>query len=254
VANTNLASTMVTMPAISCFVTANYQLVTSTNSLIAWYKLNGDAADSSGYGNTGSTVGSPDFVAGHEGAALLLNGSSQYVLSTTLGSFGANMLSGFTLTAWIKTTNTASQIIFGSYNDARTLGMSFSMAGNVVSFRLGGIYGSTSFSSITAATSLTDNNWHLLALSLSTSTTGDIYVDGQPQSATINHSTQDGYSNFTNPMGIGFRTGYNDGYFNGTLDDIRIYSEGLGSTNIAALYTPGSSSTGFPPLLLRVDK
>src|SRR6185436_11160360 len=73
--------------------------VTIIGSLVAWYKLDGDAADSSGFGNHGLTNGSVNFVAGKVGTqAISLDGTNGYV------RIPASIQNDFTIALWLKTT------------------------------------------------------------------------------------------------------------------------------------------------------
>ena len=72
------------LPAATAAAGNNAPQLDSTSASIpgeamrGWWKLDGNALDSSGLANNASLVGAPGYVAGRVGPALSLNGSTQY--------------------------------------------------------------------------------------------------------------------------------------------------------------------------------
>ena len=86
--------------ASSNVVTVSLTVGAPANPLRGWWKLDGDALDSSTYANHASLVGGPTFVAGRVGSALSLNGTSQY--ATVPDANSLDLTTGMTLSAWIR--------------------------------------------------------------------------------------------------------------------------------------------------------
>ena len=73
-----------------------------SDPLIAWYKLNGNANDSSAYNNDGTAYGDPNWgTAGKIGTAIDLNGVGDYVDCSN--DVSLDITDAITLAAWVKT-------------------------------------------------------------------------------------------------------------------------------------------------------
>ena len=98
---------------------------------------------------------------------------------------------------------------------------------------------STSVAAITSTNTYGDGDWHHIA-AVKDSSNNYLYVDGV-QVGTI--ATVNGISHTTNII-LG-RVGAYNGFYNGTLDQVRIYDTALSSSNVALLYaeTSATSST-----------
>ena len=196
------------------------------------------AADSSGYGNDGQLVGmtGTEWTAGLSGGALEFSGavgSEQYV---DFGTGDSLQLAGsVTISAWAKMnagTEAAYMGIGGKLKTAPYQGFSLVRHSSGV-FRLwaddgnGVIAGFEADSDVT----YTDTEWHHVAgvvdAGLST-----LYVDGVKQAKT-------GAVNLTDsgePAHIGRQYyGLDDRYWNGVIDDVRIYYRALSEQEIQGL-------------------
>src|SRR3989344_1762428 len=69
-----------------------------TSGLISHWKFDGNAFDSSGFGNNGTLVNDPTFTTGKIGQAINLDGVDDYV---SVGSVGINTGAPFTMSVWI---------------------------------------------------------------------------------------------------------------------------------------------------------
>jgi hypothetical protein len=79
----------------------NPALVVDPN-LLAWYKLDGDATDSSGYGRDLTELGGPTYSAGYDGQAIQLDGVDDYAVY----SFLEKEMLAYTVTLWAKADTT----------------------------------------------------------------------------------------------------------------------------------------------------
>jgi len=89
-------------------------------NLVGWWKLDGDALDSSGYGNHGTIVGSPTNATdwtGAPGKALGFSGSGQHInIANTAGLNITNR--PLTLMAWVRPTTESIGWVFSRTEDA----------------------------------------------------------------------------------------------------------------------------------------
>lgn len=179
------------------------------------------AIDATANGNNASTGGRAVFVAGKFNNAIALNGSSQYL--TVNNSTTLNPTSGITLSAWINGADFGgNKVIIKKRHWAPAY--DFSMYGGQLTFSLNGV-GSVS------TPVPTTNAWHLVTGTYDGSAM-KIYVDG----AVINSATKSGsITTVGEPVVIGSSGGF-ENYFNGKLDDIRLYGRGLSASDVAALY------------------
>jgi hypothetical protein len=87
---------------------------------------------------------------------------------------------------------------------------------------------------------LFDNNWHFLTLTVNGSTIKE-YIDGSEVLLTVGGGSDDGSFtdiNNVNDVNVGSRkvVGTRQNYFNGEIDDIRIYNKALSQPEIIQLY------------------
>ncbi|NQV32162.1 MAG: discoidin domain-containing protein [Phycisphaeraceae bacterium] len=207
-------------------------------SLVAHWKFDEteglDAADSSGYGNNGTLVGmdGTEWVAGHDGGAIEFSGS-QYV------DFGMNtslQISGsVTISAWVKMNagnDGAYMGIGGKLKTAPYRGFSLVRHSSGV-FRLWADDGNGVIGGFDASSDVTytDTEWHHVA-GVVDAGTSMLYVDGVKQAKTsdVNLTIAE------EPAHIGRQySGLDDRYWNGLIDDVRIYYRALSEQEISGL-------------------
>jgi hypothetical protein len=265
VANINMASTMVTMPAANITLVANYTPVTgtgsspvstTTNGPLAWYAFDDGsgpvAADSSGNGYTATLQNSPAWISGVIGTgALLFNGISQYVSLpknqvTTLAGLNAA-----TVSAWVKTTSGGTVISSGgaciNYGNY-ALGVSGGAA--MVQFVNADL--ASGQLTVLSTNSVSDGRWHLITGVLNGASI-TLYVDGVISGTRNDFSGTIFNDGGNSPVDIGATaaTGTCGGpaisYFKGSIDDVRIYNRPLSSDEILSLYHAAATSLLSPP-------
>ncbi len=88
-----------------------------------------------------------------------------------------------------------------------------------------------------------DGNWHYLAGVYTRSANLELYIDGMPEGTPADISYAENKDiDLTQPLATGCRIVYgrsNDLYFNGTIDDVRIYDRALNAEEILQLYQNG---------------
>jgi hypothetical protein len=195
------------------------------------------AADSSGYGNDGDLVGMSgvEWTAGHSGGALEFAGaigSPQYV---DFGTGNSIQLSGsVTISAWAKISAGTDDVYMGIGGKLRTApyaGFSLVRHSSHV-YRLWADDGNgTLVATNSDAANYTDTEWHHVAGVIDAGTTS-LYVDGVKQASSEAVSLTD--SGELAHIGRQY-SGLDDRYFNGTIDDVRIYYRALSEQEIQGL-------------------
>jgi len=191
--------------------------------------------DSSGNGNNGTMINAPVWSSGAYGLALAFNGADNYVEiphSDTLTS------SNFTIEAWIylnaDVNHTQARIV--SKQETISKSYSFDIFGN----GYGGSTGNQLLLSIgtgavwynfLSTTHLSNQTWYHVA-GTQEGTNSKIYLNGQLDK---NGTTSTQTANNTGVLTIGCQkqTGTNATYFfNGTIDEVKIYNRALGQQEI----------------------
>ena len=213
---------------------------------IAYYPFDGSANDATGNGNDGTEHGGTSYVAGVNGQAIQLDGETGYVdltEATNLDGFGA-----FTISVWLKpavemNSSTGRQVILYKGRPSQ----------NVTSYELGydAYDGQLHFTAISAAdwfsngsvgylTELPAQEWLHVACTYDGASVVRMYVDGQEAGSVFEEGSGMAGSLFDNsdPLTVGRRP---DGqyYFNGSLDELRVYNRALSASEVRSLYEAG---------------
>lgn len=187
--------------------------------------------------NTYEGTGSTQSIEGKIGTAAEFNGSSSKIVTT----LNPNGFSQITLSCWINTTSSGTNDHIISSNDG-TNWCFLSMASGIITF--GASNGGSGIFSATHTGAINDGNWHHICASYN-GTTATLYIDGTgytPVSATaslsVNVAFGIGYRNTASPSGT---------YYDGKIDQVRIFNRGLDETNdgeVTTLYNePSNLST-----------
>jgi len=204
------------------------------------------AGDSSGNSNTGSISGAT-WVAGKRGKALDFNGSSQYV--EIADNSALDMASSYSVAAWVYAdtltrTDTAtwdSIITKGTSGEGAAENHNYLLAYNAASgfgtvnrwlFVLENSVGSNC-NLLGNAAANTGQWYHVVGVFDDTLNTSTLYVDGAQQNQVACSLTPN-----TNdlPVRIGKDQNSSGNYWNGKIDDVRIYNRALSAAEVLALY------------------
>jgi hypothetical protein len=215
-------------------------VVEPSSDLVGHWKLDETSglttADSSGYGNNGTLIGMTDteWTAGIKDGALEFTGalgSAQYVdcgNSSSLQLYGT-----VTISVWVKMnagTEGAYMGIGGKLKTAPYKGFSLVRHSSNV-FRLWVDDGDGVLAGADSDTTYTDTDWHHV-VGVVDNGTSSLYVDGVKQ-------TQEGAVDLTDSgefVHIGRQySGLDDRYWNGLIDDVRIYYRALSAQEISGL-------------------
>jgi hypothetical protein len=231
----------------SCSCGATPTPISTTDPIVsgpvAWYKFDESsgttAIDSSGLGNNGTLLGGASRTSGVSGSALSLDGSSGNV--TVSDSNSLDLTSAFTISVWVNPTVTYADfkpILVKNYV-YYLYAYSTGYCGN------GGTFAGYDGGYACNSTLLPANTWTLVTVT-SNGSTIRLYKNGAevsnaPVAGSITASSgtlQIGASQFGE-------------YFNGKLDDVRIYNRALSVSEIQSIYnqatpTPTSTPTSTP--------
>ena len=201
--------------------------------LVAWFEFQNDVTDSTDNGNNGTINGNPSYVTGHIGNGMDFDGSDDYVGFPAL-NLNSNTV---TITSWIKRDGT--QSIFSGLVCTRAgssvAGMNFgSTAGwqpnNQLQYNWNNDQDAWSWQS---GLVVPNNTWTFAALVLQPSQAVIYMDDGTLDSATntLSHAAEawDGVGGIANDFYSGGR------FFNGVMDDVRIYQRVLTQAEIENL-------------------
>ena len=211
------------------FVTNTSNPNTWTNGLVGYWNFDGQnttstngTRDTSGNNNWGTFSGGVKPVAGISGQALSFDGVDDYVNM----SQSANLSGGGSVEAWINPKTLSSVVIWDdSWAPDNLVGLW--IASNKVNF----YYYTGSYLNIRNSLTLSTNTWyHVVATWDSGAATRKIYVNGEL-------NTQEAGSQWyvSSGMRIGTRSGA-DGFFNGLIDEVRIYNRALSADEVKQHY------------------
>lgn len=222
-------------------ILALYDAGFADTTLIHRWKLDeasGTIAEDSGYTPAvGTLTGGIDFgtdsVVGRDGGALTFNGSTDYIDCGAPSS--ANWGSGDgTVSAWFRTTATGSNTLL--INGAGGTGnkryqLYFETTDDKISFQ---IDDNATLKKVASTDDMNDGNWHHV-VAMRNGNNLEMYVDGVAETPT----DITGYGDIDDTEGVQIGASWSGGltsYFNGDLDDVRIYNTALSAAQVTALY------------------
>ncbi len=206
--------------------------------LVGWWPLDEGsgsvAVDWSGHDNHGTLIGGPQWVVGQDGEALEFDGTDDFVnIGLGAGDYFSTLNSGFTVAAWINRASTGTNdVIFGAGRNpegtsagANNNGWKLSITGgDVITFTTLGILDYTS--SIGVPT----GQWiHVAATLNEGGTEAKIYLNGN-LAETISGSSPANPA--TGLFAIGFGATWDLEFFDGMIDDVRVYNRILTAEEI----------------------
>ena len=215
-------------------------------SLVGWWRLNNETGenatffkDSSSWGNNATCSGAacPTFTTtGKMGGACQFDGANNYL--TVPSNQSLNVTNKITMEFWIKPGALPENYVIwkaSPESDSITKGYAFLMTSGTLYVRLGD---GTSRHQFTVGHSMimTGTTWYHIA-AVYNGTTLSIYSNG----ALIYTSSDDIFTivNDNTPLYIGSRGGDNY-WFNGTIDEVKIWNRALSAQEINASYDAGT--------------
>ena len=216
----------------------------------------GDIADSTSLANNGTsqTIAAGAQVAGKIDGSLTLDGTSDYISTAT--AFTPATTSSETVQAWVKTTYAAGTKVVGL--EINQTGTGSATADRQIYVDTGGYarFGTWNTTpgnaNIAVSTSkVNDGNWHyLVGVRDNSTSTVYLYVDGvlQPTTPSSGGQTYTGYwriGSYHITGGAGQWTNGASGYFNGSVDEVRVSQIARSADWIATEYNNENSPPTF---------
>lgn len=210
------------------------------SSQLAYYPLDGNASDMSGNENHGSVNGVTLAIDRHgvAGKAYRFDGTNDRIVASGPWPDGNSSRS---ISAWYKASShygnlftfgnglvskSRFSILLNFAGNENTIG--FSGQGNDMSFSASGLYGA----------------WNHVIVTYDGSV-GRIYLNASQLSGTFNYNLE---TNGSMPLVFGSNSlNRNDEFFDGVLDDLRIYNRALSATEVATLYSIEAPSGNSAP-------
>lgn len=177
------------------------------------------------------TIYGANYDPGIVGTALSFDGVDDYV---EYGSIDIN--GGFTFSGWFKSSSSASYQTIVNIDGGSVGNPQLRLHQSKVQFRF---YSSNSLES---SNSYNDDNWHLAVGGLNDDGNYFLYVD----TYFYGTLTPSNNINWTGPIRSGRYTNYD--YYNGLIDDVRIYNRVLTEEEIQILYKQGSVDPYYPQI------
>ncbi|MEM2918422.1 MAG: LamG domain-containing protein [Candidatus Altiarchaeota archaeon] len=198
-------------------------MAATPSNLVAWWRFEGDATDSTGNGNDGTLMNGATFDTGYTGQALKLDGANDYVaipFSTSLDFTATGQ--DFSAEAWVKPlSDGAIDVVWTQEDDGGTgrYWMRIS-SDNRLQSNIGGTVTQT------AAGLITRDEWNHIAVTFdkddsSQQGTLKLYVNGV-EKASSTRTFEISTGNYR--IGVG-KTGSNP--FKGLIDEVRIWNKAL---------------------------
>jgi len=198
--------------------------------------------DHSGQGNNGTWNGTgAHWTDGKYGTAGQFNGSDDYV-NVTHNTILNPQTSDFTVGAWFKSGSTDNnRYIVDKYNNPEPSGPNgylLNLNGPSSDGRIT-VYIGDGTNSIAdgKGSGFNDNQWHYVTLVINYGSVAKIFVDAIQQGTDINISGIVGSINSAAPLRVGWL--WASDYFDGLIDEVRIYNRALSASEVEALYKTG---------------
>src|SRR6056297_3645452 len=213
-------------------------------------------SDFSGNGNDGTLEGDPQWVDGRHGKALDFDGSSDYVAIDNLYYNSGGEIPYLTVSAWVKIPEGGGSWSILDYDRSEyfTFAEGRLVTDGTVEFDTTSSGGSVD--DFGGTTNIEDGNWHHVAAVFDSSDTNDkkIYVDGELDNE--KNAYGDGVALGTGVTRYGFigdgseassfDGGRNSLYYQGKVDEIRLYHRALSDSEIQDLYNRGLAKITQP--------
>lgn len=191
----------------------------------SWNGTSGEVKDSSGNVNNGTSSGGGSVTTGKYGNGGNFAGDNDYV--TVADSASLRPGTQMTIATWVKAGALASDIyLIDKTNDG--YGFALKLNSGTPQFRTGT---SSSYSDLNALSSIPTGIWYHLVGTIDSNGNKTMYINGVPSSSAAGISFNGNIAGHN--LKFAQRTG---GYFNGQLDEARIYNRALSPEEVRQLY------------------
>jgi len=227
----------------------------SKAGLVGHWRLDGNAADTSGNGHDGVIFGNPKWVDGVIGGALEFDGDDRVEMPGTSSADGFAALEGeVTWAVWFKTSGGG---VLNTIMCQGPAGAAHVQGNRSINVEASGVimiraHSVGALTSINSSSVVNDNEWHHVAVTIAFETDGandtmKVYIDGDLskgyEADTVNINQHSGVaSDFIVTLGARGTTP-----FNGLIDDVRIYDHVLSEVEILAAMSGEPWTYAFGP-------
>ncbi len=214
-------------------------------SLVAYYPFNANANDESGNGNNGTVLEALPVADrhGNTNSAYYFDGTNDNITIADAPSLRGG--DNFSISVWIKTMSISGSLqIIAKGNNTQPNHWGIAYSGDLKSIYFQFRDNNSTFPGceVSYAKDLGDNRWHHIS-GIFENKILKLYVDGILLTSKDASGLSYSYNN-TDPVTIGYHNlaSYYY-YFNGSIDDVRIYNRALSEIEVKELYNNG----GWPP-------
>jgi hypothetical protein len=207
-------------------------------NLVSWWKLDdgsGSTASDSAGSNDGTVYGAA-WTTGQINGALDFDGTNDYVvIADAPFDFGSD--TDFSICVWIKTSNTLRQRIVDKIQANTPPYQGYELLMNTNGLARVNVDDGPNFTGSYTTTIVNDGNWHFLTAVADRDGNIEIYCDGSPEDS----DPMSAIGNIDNNISLAFGRSmdYNGQYFDGKIDDVRIYDRALTPLEVLQLYNAG---------------
>jgi hypothetical protein len=206
-----------------------------------WHLGNGttlSCADSTSFANNGTNHSATATTGKLDGGAAFVSASSEFIqipASSTLNNPGSQV----TVSGWINTSSSASMLIFSSGNGSST-GYQLGIEASGVPF----LWSSSNGSSVDGSSAINNGSWHSV-VGVWDGTNGTLYADGVQVAQAARTFTAGTIDCQIGTQCTGSGSTSCSWYFNGSLDEVRVFSGARSASWIATEYTNQSAPSSF---------
>ncbi len=193
-----------------------------------------DISGEGNHGNMSNMATSTSRVAGKIGQALKFDGGDDSI--DISGALQSSL--PFTFSAWVKTNNAGVNAILIQGNNANDTKVGIEVNGTNAHLRYQGTSSNENFAGTSV---INDSEWHHIVGVFKSASDRELFVDGVSEATNTNTLALPTFNN----LNIGFQEDQSPGnYFDGSIDDVRIYNRALSAGEIARMYNAGATSLG----------
>lgn len=206
-----------------------------TNGLVAYWPFNGNANDESGNGNNGTVYGASlaNDRFGHPNSAYTFDGINDFIRINTQPSLRPPVIS---FSCWVNFISCPSWgVLFDNLSGDPWNGYEIEYASVLQQQIIFEFYTSV-HSGVSSLATLDFNKWYHYVL-----TYDGILIKMYLNGVLVNQKATTGNLNYTNTVNATFGSRFTgtDAFFNGLLDDVRVYDHAITDQEIDALYHEG---------------
>ncbi len=213
----------------------------TANGLVAYYPFNGNANDESGNGNNGTIIGAASSIDrfGNANSAYSFDGLNNYIQIPNSSSLDINGPSQISICAWAKFSEIKKQGIVGKWGQiGGPQYLLYMDITNKVTFQVQPSGGVSGFASLTTPEI---NKWYFI-VGVFDQSTRKLYFNGS-----LDNQVSNSYTIVSTTQNLEIGRYDETNYFNGVIDDIRIYNRALSAVEIGALYHEGGWNPNASP-------